>query len=1034
VTGFLDFTLGDPGTDWRIIVGGVDVSEIVTDGTQPEWSLFQLNSPAPIIQIGSINLEIAELSSVNINLRSIQPDTLVQGFWRGNLLWSARVLQNEITAWDRFGDNVQAVTLRLTDRLGQALASNSMMSPIFIPSGFILPWYDYAAALIRTRGNFNVNVSGLESLMGSGENDGYFFPQDSGDNPVLFAAGVAACRGFALWCDRNEVVQFLRYPDIPSPTVRYARDQIDGLDPDFAVEPPASEVTVSGSFTSRKSTPREKVRRIVDRESGPVPGRTQQVEIRRITTTINPYDKLRRQQVTTRTVIARDFALPGAMRTSTPNFAWRPSELNITTTQFVRPNRLGAGLLESITTRKSISRRSLLPEGDDAFVNLPNDSERWEYARGDVPSRHIIEKSEGVADQETRKKIVGYIAEQVVETFRLNNNKQAEMSRTVYRTGLDRDGFLNTTLRIVESKTEPIDELPSPPAMPITEELETIPFVARAQIEGGTGQSVDVTVPGVTPASARQFCNFYALTEGRRRNPINITRPLRINESIQPLNREDVHNKALIRDGIAIQYNPSEGSAGLSYSGWLAGTFSPAIQRPIRRPPSGNLTGALAIQNLDPFVTVQGFAIPPIRLDAVGGTAPYVFTAPSLPAGLSINGAFITGTPSESFAGLVTVTVTDAASATSFFQWDLTVSATLPTLIPTVQLVLSNEYVLRNFAVIGALEAKEREQRYVLRSFAVIGPLLQVWQEQRYVLKTFGRVVENAQRYILRTSGFQEFTSTFEVYFTVIGGGGSGGGGKVGGGGGGGEYNESGIPVNLSPGSYTVIIGAGGAPTTIDGVDGSPSSFGAIATAAGGGGGGSFPEGVGRNGASGGGGANNAAGGIGSSGTNGGAGGSGTDDADLAAGGGGGSDTAGSNGTNTGTGGAGGRGLQSSFGGLVSFFQAWGSGGGGGGGTAGGQTGEFNQFDDFSGFGEGGVGGSPSIPPTPGEINTGGGGGGGEDIVNGTAFGAAGGSGVVFIWYNSLTPLATGGNISTEGSVTYHQFTTSGTFTILEPE
>lgn len=725
MAGYLDFTLGEPGVDWRITVGGVDVSDIVVDGSQAEWSLFQLNSPAPIIQIGSINLEAAELSPVSIDLRGIQPDTLVQGFWRGTLQWSARVLQNEITSWDRFGDNVQAVTLRLTDRLGQALASNDLVNPVWINSGFIMPWYDYAAAQIRSRGNVAVNTSGLESLQGSGENDGYSYPQDSGDNPVLFAAGVAACRGFALWCDPNEVVQFLRYPDIPAPSRRYSRDQVDEFEPDFAVEPPAKEVTVSGDFTRQKRLDLGEARTTTEVEFGEIPSDAltairRNIDVRRVFTTVEPFNPSNSTQVTYRRVIARRFALPNADSTDIFALSWVEQEETETITSFRRRNTVAEGLLDSIRTIRTVNRKVYIPDGSASNIRLPDDVERWVYDANGIPVEHIIEKGDAMRSTVDPSKILTFISERVIERFYRINSRQAEMYRAVFRTNLDSRGFFNPALRIVESKTEPIDQIPSPPAQPETRELETVTFVRRAAIEGGTGQSVDVTVPGVTSISAQTFCNFYALVEGRRRNPIVVSRPLEPNESIRPLDREDIHNKALIRDGISVQYNPSEGSAVLSYSGWLAGTFSPPVQIPPRKPPSGNLSGILTIQPLDPFTTVQGFAIAPIRLDAFGGTPPYVFGAPSLPTGLTISGSNIIGTPTVAFDGLVTVTVTDAAMDTSQFEWDLTVTATLPILDPTVRLALGTVAVSQTFSVVGTVPPVATNPVSITETFAVV--------------------------------------------------------------------------------------------------------------------------------------------------------------------------------------------------------------------------------------------------------------------------------------------------------------------------
>ncbi|WP_182920446.1 ExeM/NucH family extracellular endonuclease [Nocardioides cavernaquae] len=68
----------------------------------------------------------------------------------------------------------------------------------------------------------------------------------------------------------------------------------------------------------------------------------------------------------------------------------------------------------------------------------------------------------------------------------------------------------------------------------------------------------------------------------------------------------------------------------------------------------------------------EGEAIAPITLQATGGTAPYSFTSTELPAGLTLSGDQITGTPTAAGATTVTLTATDSAvtpaSATAEFQ------------------------------------------------------------------------------------------------------------------------------------------------------------------------------------------------------------------------------------------------------------------------------------------------------------------------------------------------------------------------------
>ncbi len=81
-----------------------------------------------------------------------------------------------------------------------------------------------------------------------------------------------------------------------------------------------------------------------------------------------------------------------------------------------------------------------------------------------------------------------------------------------------------------------------------------------------------------------------------------------------------------------------------------------------------------------------GAAIPPLTLTASGGTAPYTFTTTALPAGLSLSGTEITGTPTTIGTTTVTVTATDAAAATATSEFVIDVfDAAAPTPIAEIQ-------------------------------------------------------------------------------------------------------------------------------------------------------------------------------------------------------------------------------------------------------------------------------------------------------------------------------------------------------------
>ncbi|MFA5795455.1 MAG: DUF2341 domain-containing protein [Candidatus Brocadiia bacterium] len=269
------------------------------------------------------------------------------------------------------------------------------------------------------------------------------------------------------------------------------------------------------------------------------------------------------------------------------------------------------------------------------------------------------------------------------------------------------------------------------------------------------------------------------------------------------------------------------------------------------------------------------------------------------------------------------------------------------------------------------------------------------------------------------SSGTFNVTSGGDIEVLVVGGGGSGGNytttnANGGGGGGGVIYRASYL---ITPTSYTVTVGNGGAAiansTNSKGNNGQSSVFGLLIALGGGGGGGSgaAPGGPGQNGGSGGGAANpNGGGGAGGAsiqtGGYGNAGGASA--VAWTGGGGGGAGSAGVIGSSGAPGGNGGAGFGCSVSGTLQYY----GGGGGGGGNSTERAGD--GYDGGGrGFGNTSYYSNTLYPPvintaTRGSAtlnavpNTGGGGGGGSYwATNGgwTTGSGAGGSGIVIISY-----------------------------------
>jgi hypothetical protein len=265
-------------------------------------------------------------------------------------------------------------------------------------------------------------------------------------------------------------------------------------------------------------------------------------------------------------------------------------------------------------------------------------------------------------------------------------------------------------------------------------------------------------------------------------------------------------------------------------------------------------------------------------------------------------------------------------------------------------------------------------------------------------------VVENGIPYTVHTftgTGSLAVTSPGEIEYVVVAGGG-GGGGWGGGGGGGGFIKGTSL---VTPQTYTITVGAGGAKGTSAysaGGNGASSSISGIATATGGGGGGQWSTGQGASGGSGGGssGSQTAVGaGIAGQGYNGGSG-PGTTQSNpyFGHGGGGGAGEPGQNGPSPvqrTLGGKGGDGRCTT----IKGFPMWFSGGG-----AGHSPGAETTGTSPGGKGGGGRSGNYYYPARAydGGVNTGGGGGGNWGGDNDRQIGA-GGSGIVIIRYRKKT-------------------------------
>ena len=358
-----------------------------------------------------------------------------------------------------------------------------------------------------------------------------------------------------------------------------------------------------------------------------------------------------------------------------------------------------------------------------------------------------------------------------------------------------------------------------------------------------------------------------------------------------------------------------------------------------------------------------------------------------------------------------------------------------------------NNFSLQTFRDYFAVSGKDAQNEPVDTMVATGGNVISEFTEGSTVYKAH-IFTGSGELTIVEGSGSGQYL--------IVGGGGAAGGGYYSGGGGAGGYvtndpadpRYNSQPLTLSPGPYTIVVGAGGAPsgTAADHKNpGNPSvAFGH--TAYGGGAGGQPGSTSGENGGCGGGGVYSSGppgagskitgsstdappqGWPGGSGTpGGGAGGGGTyldGDSTLGIG-----ITASTPHAPVGTGSRGGQGQPSSFSGIATHYAAGGSGG-----LVNGPGDAFSARASGIG-GRGALNHSPvtAVPQTEmaGIINTGSGGGGSDRRATGYDGAGAGASGVVIVRYQIgtvSTAKASGGVISYTPTHTIHAFMQSGNF------
>lgn len=151
-----------------------------------------------------------------------------------------------------------------------------------------------------------------------------------------------------------------------------------------------------------------------------------------------------------------------------------------------------------------------------------------------------------------------------------------------------------------------------------------------------------------------------------RRDAVKVTMPVPIEwlaTNGAPMNRCQIH------DGEYQIENPvitiADRACEFSFTGIRLGTI-PTVPDP-PEPAPYIPTGALQLLPVGHIAQAIGSPIVPSPFGAIGGTAPYSYSATSfLPSGLSLSsGGVLSGTPTEAFTGTKTIQATDSLGATA---------------------------------------------------------------------------------------------------------------------------------------------------------------------------------------------------------------------------------------------------------------------------------------------------------------------------------------------------------------------------------
>lgn len=480
-------------------------------------------------------------------------------------------------------------------------------------------------------------TNNLPAYLPNGRQDGFTVDQGTGKtNPIQHAQEIVGALGYWLYCDPQENIRCAKYPtDTIAPVRRYALSEVEEFkpkEPDFDESPPSTVTAVGTQIISckvlNKNDPEEK--KLIPPGFGvtyPIVSEAKGdggIVVQRTTRDGSADDPDSR--------ITVEKSLASLMPDDHPD----DNTLVTANDQTIASDYNEQGYL---VQRLTIDLQPLGVIAKDSFpgstaLAATITTERWTYADGVPLEKSIITTQPGFAvfsDEAAGGAQTFYEGE--IETWTPIGTRKYEhllvktKPKGTLATAINPYDATPTIVNPVAPDF--VDAPPEAPRKPAPAPVVAKPEKAEAKVapngetEGYAGNGSIIRFSccfGLD--NARAIAQLQANLEWQRHAAYNVTRPFdpRCDLGFVPFQREDVHNRSLIRDG----YTIAIGSDGLSvaYTGNLIGTIAPIpdpYEAPAIVPDLTTPTPPLTIAAVPSLSFAVGVPISSFSLVAAGG-------------------------------------------------------------------------------------------------------------------------------------------------------------------------------------------------------------------------------------------------------------------------------------------------------------------------------------------------------------------------------------------------------------------------------